>query len=281
MLSLPGPAVLNIGAPGSGKTRALCTILQTPLSLFVLGTETRFAETLLDTCSLLKLDTSRLHIHLVEPLRAPIDALIEHANKVLSLSFEDLSKLKAGIRKADYGQWLSVLHTIANFKCDLCGESFGSVTSWETDRAFAIDSLSGLNMMAMDLTVGSKPVRAQGEWGVAMSTLERLIATLCSDTRCLFTLTAHLERERDEVLGVTTIQAATLGQRLSPIFPRHFSEVVLSVRDGMKFYWSTATPNTALKARALEFSTTIDPSYIPIIAGWHRRLGAYTQKGEA
>ena len=38
-----------------------------------------------------------------------------------------------------------------DFTCDRCGESFGDVSTWNTDRAIVVDSLSGLNIMAMDL----------------------------------------------------------------------------------------------------------------------------------
>ncbi len=267
-----GAAILNIGLPGAGKTRAIVTLLQAGLEVFVVGTEARFTETLLDTVAELKQPIERLHWQLIEPMKASWTAMIESANLINTLSYESLTQIKSGIRKGDYHQFITLLKALANFRCDRTGESYGPVDSWGSDRALVIDGLSGVNTMAMDLVVGSKPVKAQGEWGVAMDNEERLFMKLCSDTKCFFVLNAHVEREKDEVTGGTSVQVAALGTKLAPRFPRFFSEVVLSHRIGNEYWWSTATPFYTLKRRFLPLSEKIEPTYVPLVNAWRKRI---------
>jgi hypothetical protein len=127
--------------------------------------------------------------------------------------------------------------------------------------------------MAMNLVVGSKPVKSQADWGVAQDNLERLIQKLCIDTQCHFILIAHAEREVDEVAGGSKIMAATLGKKLAPRLPRFFSDVVLADRQGTKFTWSTAVAGADLKARNLPVADGLAPSFSQIIASWKSRGG--------
>jgi hypothetical protein len=136
-----------------------------------------------------------------------------------------------------------------------------------------IDSLSGVNIMAMNLVVGSKPVKHQGDWGVAMDNLERLVQKLCIDTKCHFVLIAHAERETDEVQGGSKIMAATLGRKLAPRLPRFFSDVVLADKQGTKFTWSTAAVGADLKARNLPIADGLPPDFGQIIASWKKQGG--------
>lgn len=265
-----------MGAPGSGKTDALTTIIEAGLELFVLGTEPRYIESLLDSLKRRNLPIDRLHWHTVEPVKIRFDAMIRNAKLVNSMSFETLSQIKQGMEKSEHGQFIQVLENLANFRDERTGQSFGSVDSWGPDRALALDSLSGLNIMAKDLVVGGKPTAAQGEWGVAMDAEERLINKLSADTRCLFVLTAHVEREPDEITGGSNVVVGALGRKLAPRIPRFFSEVVLARREGDQYFWSTATPTYELKKRVLPFSDKISPSFKPIIDAWRSRLKTAT-----
>lgn len=268
------PAVLLMGAPGSGKTDALATIIEAGLELFVLGTEPRYVESLLDSVKRRGLDINKLHWHTVEPVRIKFEAMIRNAKLINTMSFETLSQIKSGMEKSEHGQFIQVLENLANFRDERTGQSFGSVDSWGPDRALALDSLSGLNIMAKDLVVGGKPTAAQGEWGVAMDAEERLINKLSADTRCLFVLTAHVEREPDEITGGSNVVVGALGRKLAPRLPRFFSEVVLARREAEKYYWSTATTSYELKKRVLPLSDKIDPSFKPVIEAWRARLAA-------
>ena len=54
-----------------------------------------------------------------------------------------------------------------------------------------------------DDPAGREVRQAMADWGIAMDNLERLIIKLTTDLRCYFILTAHMERETDEVTGGT------------------------------------------------------------------------------
>lgn len=262
---LPGVNVMLMGPSGSGKTWAVRTLLAagiTPMCIFL---EPGF-EVLGDV------PPEKLHWHYIPPAQASWDHMIDSATKINSYGLDSLAKLQ-DINKKGYGQFIDLLRCLANFTCQRTGEAFGPVDEWGTDRALVIDGLSGLNIMAMNLVVGSKPVKSQSDWGIAMDNLERLIQKLCTDTRCHFVLIAHTEKEVDEVLGGTRTMAATLGRKLAPRLPRFFSDVVIAVKEGAKFTWSTAQLGADLKARNLPLADGIAPDFAPIIASWRKRGG--------
>jgi len=263
----PGFNTMLVGATGSGKTYSLRTLLDAGLEVFILATEPGIASTLGDT------DTSKMHWHYVAPAAPGLQSLMESAKKVNTMGMDMLSKLK-DINKSKYSQFLDVLSTLANFTDDRTGQSYGSVEDWGTDRVIIVDSLSGLNIMAMDLVVGAKPVKSMSDWGISMDNLERLIMMLCTGVRASFVLTTHLEREQDEVSGAIQLMASTLGKKLAPRLPRFFDDVVQAKRTGTEFSWSTATLNVDLKARNLPISEKLTPSFKPIVTSWLSKGGA-------
>jgi hypothetical protein len=265
-----GPATLLLGEPGSGKTYSLRTFIQAGLEVFVLGTEPRFQDNLSDiSCA------QGMHWHYIPPANPGIDALKETAQKINAMSFEDLSKLKAGLAKSKYNQYQRVLEWMADFRCDRCHQSFGSIETWKANRVFVLDSLSGLNIMAMDLVVGSKPVKAIGEWGVAMENLERLVNFCTSATECFFVLVAHIESEVDENTGARQLMVSTLGRRMAPRIPRFFSDVIHCKRllTGIvpTWTWSTVTANVPVKARYLPYSDSLEPNFKTLVDAWRAR----------
>ena len=215
-------------------------------------------------------DSAGLHWHYVPPADPDWSAMLDSARKINTLSFKSLADLR-DINKQKYNQFLKVLGALADFPCDRTGRTYGPVDSWGTDRAIVVDSLSGLNLMAMDLVVGSKPVANVGDWGIAMKNLELLINKLCSSTRCWFVLIAHLEREYDEVVGSTQMMASTLGRKLAPRLPRFFSDVIQAVRNGDRFSWDTAAVNVDLKARNLPISSGLAPDFGQIMSAMQRK----------
>lgn len=261
---LPGTNTLLLGGSGAGKTSALRTLTGRGIEIFGLFTEPGF-EVVGD------LPDEKLHWHYIPPATTDWSAAIDTARKINTFTFQQLTNL-ADINKTKYNQYVQLLESLSNFKCDRCGKAFGAVDSWGTGRGLWLDSLSGLNVMAMTLVVGTKPVKSMSDWGVAMDNLEGLIRNLCVLTRCHFVLVGHIERENSEMSG-SQIMAATLGRKLAPKLPIYFSDVVLAQRNASAFSWSTAAVGVDLKARNLRIGDNLQPSFGQILDSWISRGG--------
>lgn len=268
---LQPPSVLLIGGPGSGKTYSLSTLIEAGLELFVIVTEPVGLDSLIDVMQEKKLDLNKLHYKTIAPARPGFTSLLESAQKIANLSYDDLTKLRPTAGRTN-AQWIALIKALADFTCDRDGKSYGAVDSWDASRVLVIDSLSGLNTMAMDLTIGDKPTAHQGEWGVAMQTLDKLLLTLTSGLKCYLVVTAHLEKETNEVTGAAQVMASALGRKLAPKLPRFFSEVTLAYREGATFHWSTTAANTDLKNRALPLSPKLEPSFKLVVDAYKKRL---------
>ncbi len=258
--SIPGSNTMLVGATGSGKTHAIRTLIKTGITPFIIFTEPGM-RTLSD------LPCSNLHYKYIPPAQLSWNDLLDNQRKINTLSFKALTQL-GDIDKKKYAQFLDVTTTMNDFVCDRCGEHFGDVATWNTDRAIIIDSLSGLNIMAMDMVVGAKPVKAMGDWGVAMDNLERFLNAMTNNTTCHFILTAHMEREFDELTGATHLMASTLGKKLAPKVPRNFDDVAMCSNKENVFTWSTSALNVDLKYRNLSAGKELPPSFVPLIESW-------------
>jgi hypothetical protein len=243
-----------VGSTGTGKTYSLRTLIDAGITPFIIATEPGIESTLGD------LDCTKLHWKYVAPANPDWADMIDSAKKINTMGLDSLAKL-SDVNKRKYTQFIDVLTTCNKFVCDRCGEDFGDVGEWDKSRALVVDSLSGLNIMAMNLVVGSKPTKSMSDWGMAMDNLERLLIKLTTSLSCHFILTAHLEREQDEVSGRVQLMASTLGRKLAPRIPRFFDEVIMTVRDGTKFSWSTAGLNADLKARRLPIKDQLEPTF--------------------
>jgi hypothetical protein len=268
--TLGAQSILLMGSPGSGKTYSITTLIEAGLEVFVIITEPNGLDTLLDAMARKNLPMEKLHWHVIAPMPTSISILKEQAQKINTMGYEDLGKIKTGISKREATQYMDLLKQIENFTDQRTGNSYGSITSWSSDRAFVLDSLTGINIMVQDCTVGSKPTMHQGEYGVAMNAIHRLVITLTS-LDCYFVLMAHIDRVVDPVRGGTFIMLSALGQKLAPKLPAPFSECILAVRDGSNYYWSTATPNVDTKSRALAISAQLKPSFVPIVETGKKR----------
>lgn len=264
-MSIQAPNTMLLGAVGSGKSYCLRTLIDAGLELFVLQTEP--SEVLDD------LPKDKCHLHYVAPMKADWKAMISMATKINTMTYESLLKV-GDPNRSKHQQWIQVLNCVENFTDSRTGQSYGDVTEWDASRAFVIDSLTGLSKMAMSLVVGGKPTPAQADWGMAMAQIEGLVDTLCTNTKCWFVLTGHLEPERDEVAGTISMMPATLGRKLPPKLPRFFSDVIHCTRAGSEFFWSTATANVDTKARNLPLGSKLKPDFTQIMRNWLERQGA-------
>jgi hypothetical protein len=198
---------------------------------------------------------------------------------VNTLSYEALCKL-TDPNRTKYNQFYGILEALSNFKDDRTGETFGAVDSWGNDVVLVIDSLSGLSRASLNAVVGGRPTASQPDWGVAMSQVERLITMLCEGCKCHFVLLAHVEREVDEVNGGAKIMVSTLGKKLAPKFPQLFSDVVLTTRQGDKWFWDTANSMADVKFRHLPLASNNPPDFGPLLAKWRARWGVVQPAGK-
>lgn len=273
------PATLVMGASGSGKTSCLTTYIPAGIETFALITEPGGAESLLDWCEQQKYDVNKLHWCSALPATQGWKGLTEMVNKISAMDFEALSKIKTGIGKEETRPAaMNLLNNLANFKCERTGKEYGDVTSWGPDRAFCLDSLSGLSALAWALSVGHKPTAHMGEWNIAMNFVSDLIMKITTDRKCFFTLTAHVEKEMNEITGVNQVMVSTLGRKLAPKIPRFFSEVVYAKRTirgkEASFTWSTVDSSAELKNRALPVSESLPQSFGPVVERFRSRLKA-------
>lgn len=268
---IPGGSTLLIGPAGTGKTTAITTFIEAGIETFVLITDPNGEESLIDAMEKKRLPMDLLHWNYVPAASPSWATLMDMSTTITSLSYEAVGKIKSGVNKQDYKQFYNLLSCCANFKCQRTGEEYGPIDSWGPDRAFVLDSLSGVNTMSMDMTIGAKPCAHQGEWMIAMNAEEKLLKKLCSDLRCFFVLVAHIQRNRDEILGHTQIMVDALGSKLAPKVPKDFSDVVLAVREGSNFSWSTTAPQVDLKARTLPLQDKLTPTFAHIVDAWKRR----------
>jgi hypothetical protein len=267
-----GPSVLLMGETGTGKTTSISTLaIHSGLEVFILITEPSGLESVIDSWISRGVPRNKLRYHVINPVRDDIAGLIDMGQKIGRLDFSALASQKPTSNRIN-SKWHEMLKWMQDFRDDATGQSFGSIFKFSTNKAFVVDSLSGINDMAMDMVLGDKIQPGPGEWGLAMKNIQKLLALLCSNLKCTFVLTSHLEQEIDETTGGRKLYASTLGKKLAPVIPRYFSEVVLAYREGDKFYWSTSTHGVALKNRGLPLSGKLEPDFKPIIDRYLQRL---------
>lgn len=267
-----GVNVLLEGPTGTGKTHALKTIADSGVELFCLFTESGL-ETLIGAWT----DNGEkvpdnVHWHVLPRGSMSFGVLADSAEKINTMAQVSLHKME-DMDRAKHNQFVTLLRALTDFPDDRTGKRFGAVDGWAADKCLALDSLTGINPIAMSLVVGGKPVKSQADWGIAQDQIEKLVRQLTDGCRCHFVLTAHVEREVDQVFGGVKITVSTLGRALAPRIPPMFSDVILTYREGTKFLWSTASPQADLKARNLPIADGLTPSFKPIFDKWRSRGG--------
>lgn len=272
---LQPPSVLQIGPPGSGKTSALGTQLLAGLEVFVIMTEPDGTASLIDACERLKAPIDKLHWTTCLPSSAGWSGLEDMINKINSMDQKGLADMKdmgkAGFRDAA----MRLLNAFRNFHCERTGNDYGDMSTWDDTRSMNIDSLTGWSHIAFGATVGYKPTANPGEWGIAQNFIANWLLKIHNSRRCWFSMTAHVEKEMDEISGVKKIMVSTIGSKLAPKIPTFFSEVVKSYKSGDQFYWATTEMGMDLKNRALKVGDKLPPDWRPIMEVYkHRKVFA-------
>lgn len=274
---LPGVNVLVEGPTGTGKTTSLGTIADAGVELFCLFTENG-REAFMGHWTDRGLPIpDNVHWHDLPRSDTGFSLLADSANAVNTYSMDALFKM-SDPNRAKSNQFVTLLRALADFPDDRTGKKFGAVDKWGPDRCLAIDSLTGINPIAMSLVIGNKPLKDQRDWGIAQDQIEKLLRHACDGAKCHFILLSHVERETDLVFGGVKITVATLGRALAPKIPPMFSDVILSVRNGTEFSWSTANPMADLKARNLPLADGIKQDFTQIFNKWKSRGGKFTSK---
>lgn len=274
---IPGLKIILMGAPGSGKTHSIRTLIDAGLEVFCILTEPNAINTLTNMTDASEAYKSaiadkKLHWHFVQPANPGWESLKKSARLITKYSIGDLQKL-GGMDKINYAQFLEVLDCCSDFKDDLTGESFGPIEHFDPHtQVVVIDSLSGLNTMFLNLVVGAKPIRTLPEWGVAIDNELRFIDHICYGIPCHVVLMAHLTRQVDEVMGGIEKMVKALGKHAPQEMPKSFTDVILSREDAGKFSWSTSDSQTDTKATTGPARASFSPSFVPLIEIWRERV---------
>jgi len=273
-MKLHPPSTLLIGPGGTGKTTSCASLLAAGKTVLMIATEPTAPNRVLEACRERGISDKLFHWQHISPAPPAWASLIESAQLVNTLTIKDLADLKGGIAKQDGKQWIALLKALQNFVSDRDGTVFGDCTGWDHSVALVIDGLSGVNEMSRNLTVGLKPNPAPGEWGVMQGNILNLIRKLCADCSCYFVVIAHVERENNELTGVSNITVSTLGAKLAPKIPPLFTNVVYAKRNLAVFQWSTMEPGVDTKSGDLPLSAQLAPSFEPIIKSYNARLAS-------
>lgn len=276
MTALSGPKILLQGDSGSGKTYSLGTVVDwaarqsPPREVFCLFTENGL-ETLLGYWKDAgKPVPENLRWHVISSPSLSLKALTDAAQKVGLLSYESITKMVDPERGAN-NPYYKILQAFNDFPDDRSGKKFGNVGEWKADRILCIDSLSELGNACMKMVIGNKPTASQPDYGVAQNNLMNLLRFFTQGFAPTFIMTAHLQRQTNELTGGVQLMTKAIGKAMADDIPQLFSEVIFTSREGTNWYWDTAAPNVTTKTRYLPIKTKIDPNFGQIMDKWLAR----------
>lgn len=277
---IQAPSVLLLGDPGNGKTFSLATMAKAVDKFFYLYTDPGGTESLIDALMHHDVPLSKVHWRYIPPASQGWDSLKDLVQKVNMMDYQTIATIKSGIRKSDHKQMFEIISIMAEFKCERTGEVFPPADEWPDTWGFAFDSLTGLNRIAKDTTVGAKPTLHEGEWNIAMNMEENFIRKVTADMKCPRVMIGHLDKTYNMVSEQSEFTVSLLGKKLAPTIPHLFSDVIHAHRSQAKFAWSTQDNRIALKTRNLPHSDSIAPDFGPLLAKWRARK-AWIEKSQA
>jgi hypothetical protein len=272
--TLFGPKILLEGPSGTGKTYAIGTLTDWAAARDI-SVRVLFVENGLEALQGYWVDAGKpippnlaWHSMAIKPLS--LASLMSAADDVGKLSYEALTK-KIDHNRGGNNAFHRILATCAEFPDDRTGTKMGAVDTWGADTVFVIDSLSELSNAAMKMVIGSKPTAAPPDYGVAQNNLMNFLRLITQGCRCIFAMTAHVDRDKDEVTGTTRVMTKSIGKALYGDIPPLFSDVIFTVREADKFYWDTAAYGVDTKTRSLGYRSKIEPNFALILDKWEAR----------
>jgi hypothetical protein len=268
---IPGLKQMLMGPIGTAKTSSIRTWIAAGVEVRGLFTEPSF-----EVVGDIKCEDG-FHYHYIPPAAPGWDSMLDSAKKINTLNMKGLAGLD-DMDKRKYSEFMDLIKACNHYKCDRCSKDFGDVAEWSTGVVLFVDSLTGISEMAMNLTVGAKPVKDKGDWQIAMDQVKRFVNQIATVPRCHVVLTGHVEIEIDEVAQRPKIMVSTLGKKLAPQLPIYFSDVVLSMREAGKFYWATELAGAELKPRNFPFAGKLPADIGPALSVWKSRGGKLEEK---
>lgn len=275
--TLVGPKVVLMGLGGTGKTYALGTLCEwaerNGFEVAILFTEAGL-ETLLGYFrDKNKEPPACVYWHQQGTKPISLAALMSSADNIGKLSYEALAKSVDGNRGGENNAFWKILKSCSNFTDDRTGKELGAVDRFPAKRIFAMDSLTETANAAFKMQVGARPMASPGDYGVAQNSLMNFLRLLTQGIDCPFVMTAHVDRETDQVTQSTKIMIKAIGKALATEIPTLFSDVIYTTRDADKFYWDTAAYGVDTKTRSLGYRSKITPDFALIMDVWAKRAG--------
>jgi len=276
-----GPKVLLLGLPGAGKTSAIATALLAGLEVFVIFTEQgkdSLLERALEHEGITKEMRKHLYWNYVGASTPGWKGLLNFAKEVNASDQKTLQSAKGSVLK-EHQQLLDMIRVCSNF-VDQNGKEWGDISQFDNNKFVAIDGLSGLNDMCMDIVVGAKVIRTIADWGMAMETQMKFIKQVVNDLTCGACVIGHIELNKDEVDGRIYRLPKILGNKNSGDFGKFFSDVILAKDLGTDYVWSTQENQMQLKTRNLKKSGKLPPDFLPLFKNWAERYERMEEEGE-
>lgn len=274
--ALRGPKVLVEGPTGTGKTFSLGKLVDWYAArgwpVYVLFTENS-AETLFGYWRD-RGEEIPTNLHVCDMLVTPVGlaSLVDAADKIGKLSYESLTKLVDPNRSGENNAYWKILKMCANFTDTRTGEQFGPVDKFPATACFVVDSLSELSNAAFKMVVGNKPTASQPDYGVAQNNLMNFLRLVTQGIACGVVMTAHVERQQDEISGAVKLMTKAIGKAIANDIPQLFSDVIYCVREGASWQWDTSAANVDLKTRNLPVAKQA-PDFGRLLDTWARRAG--------
>lgn len=271
-LPLHPSSTLVMGPAGTGKTTSLVTLMESGIKVRMLATEPSAPNRVIAWMEKKKIPADMFDWHFLSPSVPSWDNIKQSAEIVHKSTLKEIADMRTGVAKPDATRWMQMVELMNNFQSQRTGEFLGDVVAMGPDCAFVIDGFTGMSTMSRNLTVGLKPNPNPGEWGVMQQNLLTIIRKLTADCTCFFVLIAHVEREQNELTGIQNLTVSTLGAKLAPKIPPEFTNVVYAKRVGEDFLWSTADSGVDTKNGDLPLSSTLEPTFKPIVEASRNRL---------
>lgn len=276
MRTIPGPKILLEGPSGTGKTHSIGTLVDWAQQNGERQVYCVFSENGMETLMGYWRDRdleipANLHWTNVQAESVGFGALLKNASNIGKMDYKLLSQMNDPTRNVNSAME-QFLQLFIKFR-DQNGKEIGALDETPADSIIVVDSLSAINYFITRLIVGARPVMAQGEYMVAQKFIYDFLFRCTQSLEQTFVLTAHVDRLMDETLGGVKLMTKTPGSKLASEIPPLFSEVILTTREGDKYYWDTANSQADLKSRYLPLSSKHSPNFAPIMTKWLTRQG--------